>query len=493
MTSTTAAPISPKPRRKFVGFSEALEESRRRRANRTEPQPWLARKCTIGLVLGLWGWTGYVYVGRLCVPMIKRESDALGSRTIGIAFLIVFSILWIMFGWSYAKLIFTSPGYAVDHVQKTPLPQPPPSHQRNYSWYSEESIGGPPYSNITTPNPDAPAQHPQTEPQSQSDIEKAMGGSISHSYRQNVSREQEQADVRDLDAFGTKIIGTSVSPTTPTQTRIPTGQPSHTDFSTIRPEPSDAVMSPQTDEGNGLPPPVLSRNPRRDPVLLPEYRFCYREEFVKPYRTHHCRVCAKCVLQYDHHCPWIGGCVGARNRRFFLIFLEWASPFTLWTFATLVALNARGSAEGLMDSIDPQQIVIIIISGLFAFFTSGMLLSHIGLILLNTTTLEHLNMSNMKRRERAILGQMFTIFQISARRKKKKEWDHEWGRIEREGNLWWLESESENWKATMGRRVWEWFLPIGKAPNDGLSYPTNPRFDADGRWRRRSEWPAELQ
>lgn len=36
-------------------------------------------------------------------------------------------------------------------------------------------------------------------------------------------------------------------------------------------------------------------------------------------------------------------------------------------------------------------------------------------------------------------------------------------------------------------------VPIGKSEGDGLTYPTNPRFDADGRWRRRSEWPAELR
>ena len=36
-------------------------------------------------------------------------------------------------------------------------------------------------------------------------------------------------------------------------------------------------------------------------------------------------------------------------------------------------------------------------------------------------------------------------------------------------------------------------VPVSRGLNDGLSYPVNPRFDADGRWRRRSEWPLELQ
>ncbi|KAJ7832309.1 hypothetical protein B0H13DRAFT_2371016 [Mycena leptocephala] len=36
-------------------------------------------------------------------------------------------------------------------------------------------------------------------------------------------------------------------------------------------------------------------------------------------------------------------------------------------------------------------------------------------------------------------------------------------------------------------------IPIGAPLGDGLHYVPNPRFDADGRWRRRSEWPAELR
>ena len=36
-------------------------------------------------------------------------------------------------------------------------------------------------------------------------------------------------------------------------------------------------------------------------------------------------------------------------------------------------------------------------------------------------------------------------------------------------------------------------VPVGKSPDDGLSYAVNPRFDSDGRWLPRREWPAELQ
>uniref|UniRef100_A0A8R1HGZ2 DEP domain-containing protein n=1 Tax=Caenorhabditis japonica TaxID=281687 RepID=A0A8R1HGZ2_CAEJA len=54
----------------------------------------------------------------------------------------------------------------------------------------------------------------------------------------------------------------------------------------------------------------------------------------KPFLTSHCSSCSTCVYRRDHHCPWVGQCIGAHNQAHFFLFLFCVFQTTvlvLWT------------------------------------------------------------------------------------------------------------------------------------------------------------------
>jgi hypothetical protein len=59
-----------------------------------------------------------------------------------------------------------------------------------------------------------------------------------------------------------------------------------------------------------------------------EKRFCSQCNIDQPIRTKHCKHCKGCISTFDHHCIWIGNCIGERNKWLFFVFL-FSQIFTL--------------------------------------------------------------------------------------------------------------------------------------------------------------------
>ena len=58
--------------------------------------------------------------------------------------------------------------------------------------------------------------------------------------------------------------------------------------------------------------------------------FCPYCLVKKKYRSLHCLICRKCVDEFDHHCFWVGNCIGKNNYTLFFVFLVYILLNTLF-------------------------------------------------------------------------------------------------------------------------------------------------------------------
>ena len=75
--------------------------------------------------------------------------------------------------------------------------------------------------------------------------------------------------------------------------------------------------------------------------------FCPQCLVKNKFRSKHCLICQICIDEFDHHCFWVGNCIGKDNYTLFFIFLIYILINTLFNIGVNIyyLINEMGSAE----------------------------------------------------------------------------------------------------------------------------------------------------
>lgn len=87
-----------------------------------------------------------------------------------------------------------------------------------------------------------------------------------------------------------------------------------------------------------------------DVLSFIELKYCSVCTLEQPLRTKHCNQCNSCVATHDHHCPWVGNCIGERNKFYFYIFL-WIQLFQVLAGLTI------GTDLEIADTFEGQDLI----------------------------------------------------------------------------------------------------------------------------------------
>ncbi|GMI78850.1 hypothetical protein like AT5G05070 [Hibiscus trionum] len=190
-------------------------------------------------------------------------------------------------------------------------------------------------------------------------------------------------------------------------------------------------------------------------------KYCETCLLYRTPRASHCSICNNCVQKFDHHCPWVGQCIGLRNYPFFICFISSSTALCIYVFSCSW-INILRQPRGLLSAMsgDIFSVILILYCFLAVWFVGGLTVFHFYLIWTNQTTYESFRYRYDKKKNpfnKGALGNFKDVFltRIPPSQLNLRAWETEDNKVEMEMGV--------------------------KQNMDGVKYPTHwQKFNYDG-------------